>query len=103
MRYQIDDPISAAGAAPAVVMETPSSTIACALIAAGAGVTIVSITGGVSKPGSLFRQGRTPESRLGDHATAAIVRNSRAVFVTLKTSGFAVRAIARIVGCRSGI
>ncbi len=41
-RYKIDDAFSAAGVAPVVVMETPSSAIACALVAAGAGVTIAS-------------------------------------------------------------
>jgi len=42
MRYKIDDAFSAAGVAPVVVMETPSSAIACALVAAGAGITISS-------------------------------------------------------------
>ncbi|MGZ5869719.1 MAG: LysR substrate-binding domain-containing protein [Croceibacterium sp.] len=42
VRYQIDDAFYAAGAAPNVVLETPSSSIACALVAAGAGITIVS-------------------------------------------------------------
>jgi len=41
-RYQIDDAFAAAGVAPIVAMETPSSTIACALVAAGAGITVVS-------------------------------------------------------------
>jgi len=42
VRYQIDDAFSAVGVAPNVVLETPSSSIACALVAAGAGVTLVS-------------------------------------------------------------
>lgn len=42
VRYQIDDAFSAVGAAPQVVAETPSSSIACAMVAAGAGVTLVS-------------------------------------------------------------
>jgi DNA-binding transcriptional LysR family regulator len=42
VRYQIDDAFSNAGVAPEVVVETPSSSIACAMVAAGAGVTLVS-------------------------------------------------------------
>lgn len=42
VRYQIDDAFSSLGAAPNVVMETPSSSIACALVAAGAGIALVS-------------------------------------------------------------
>lgn len=42
VRYQIDDAFSKLGVAPNVVLETPSSSIACALVAAGAGVTLVS-------------------------------------------------------------
>lgn len=42
VRYQVDDAFSALGVAPNVVLETPSSSIACALVAAGAGVTLVS-------------------------------------------------------------
>jgi DNA-binding transcriptional LysR family regulator len=42
VRYQIDDAFSSLGVAPNVVLETPSSSIACALVAAGAGVTLVS-------------------------------------------------------------
>lgn len=42
VRYQIDDAFSAAKVAPVVVAETPSSSIACALVAAGAGITLVS-------------------------------------------------------------
>lgn len=42
VRYQIDDMFQKARAAPNVVLETPSSTIACALVAAGAGITLVS-------------------------------------------------------------
>ena len=42
VRYQIDDAFSSAGLAPNVVVETPSSSIACAMVAAGAGITLVS-------------------------------------------------------------
>jgi DNA-binding transcriptional LysR family regulator len=42
VRYQIDDAFSKLGVAPHVVLETPSSSIACALVAAGAGITLVS-------------------------------------------------------------
>lgn len=42
VRYQIDDAFSAAKVVPQVVAETPSSSIACALVAAGAGITLVS-------------------------------------------------------------
>lgn len=42
VRYQVDDAFASAGVAPNVVIETPSSSIACALVAAGAGLTIVS-------------------------------------------------------------
>jgi len=42
VRYQIDDAFASAGAAPVTAAETPSASIACALVAAGAGVTIVS-------------------------------------------------------------
>ncbi len=42
VRYQIDDAFAAAGVAPEVVVETPSSSIACAMVAAGAGITLVS-------------------------------------------------------------
>ena len=42
MRYRIDDAFEKAGVAPKIVIETPSSTIACALVAAGAGITLVS-------------------------------------------------------------
>lgn len=42
VRYQIDDAFSTLGVAPNVVLETPSSSIACALVAAGAGITLVS-------------------------------------------------------------
>jgi DNA-binding transcriptional LysR family regulator len=41
VRYQIDDAFSKVGAAPQVVLETPSSSIACALVAEGAGVALV--------------------------------------------------------------
>ncbi|MGZ5787529.1 MAG: LysR substrate-binding domain-containing protein, partial [Ramlibacter sp.] len=42
VRYQIDDAFTKLGVAPHVVLETPSSSIACALVAAGAGITLVS-------------------------------------------------------------
>jgi len=42
VRYQMDDAFSTLGVAPNVVLETPSSSIACALVAAGAGITLVS-------------------------------------------------------------
>lgn len=42
VRYQMDDAFSSLGVAPNVVLETPSSSIACALVAAGAGITLVS-------------------------------------------------------------
>jgi DNA-binding transcriptional LysR family regulator len=42
VRYLIDDAFSTAGTAPQVVIETPSSSMACALVAAGAGITLVS-------------------------------------------------------------
>lgn len=42
VRYQIDDAFSSLEVAPSVVLETPSSSIACALVAAGAGITLVS-------------------------------------------------------------
>lgn len=42
MRYQIDDAFMSIGVAPIVVVETPSSSIACAMVAAGAGITLVS-------------------------------------------------------------
>jgi len=42
VRYQIDEAFSAVGAAPHVVVETPSSSIACAMVASGAGITLVS-------------------------------------------------------------
>jgi DNA-binding transcriptional LysR family regulator len=41
VRYQIDDAFSKLGAAPQVVIETPSSAVACALVAEGAGVALV--------------------------------------------------------------
>ncbi|QEI09042.1 LysR family transcriptional regulator [Pigmentiphaga aceris] len=41
VRYQIDDAYSKLGIAPNVVVETPTSSIACALAAAGTGVTLV--------------------------------------------------------------
>jgi DNA-binding transcriptional LysR family regulator len=42
VRYQMDEAFSTLGVAPNVVLETPSSSIACALVAAGAGITLVS-------------------------------------------------------------
>lgn len=42
VRYQIDDAFSSLSVAPNVVLETPSSSIACALVAAGAGIALVS-------------------------------------------------------------
>ena len=42
VRYQIDDAFSSVDAAPEVVVETPSSSIACAMVLAGAGITLVS-------------------------------------------------------------
>jgi len=42
VRYQIDDAFSSVGAVPLVVAETPSSSIACAMVAAGVGITLVS-------------------------------------------------------------
>ena len=42
VRYQIDDAFSAAGVAPNVVLETASASIAWALVAAGAGISIIS-------------------------------------------------------------
>ncbi|CAM3983332.1 LysR family transcriptional regulator [Bordetella bronchialis] len=42
LRFQIDDAFSRRGAAAHVVLETPNSLLACALVAAGAGMTIVS-------------------------------------------------------------
>lgn len=41
VRYQIEEAFSELGVSPRVVMETPTSVIACALVAAGAGVTLV--------------------------------------------------------------
>nr|WP_315431120.1 LysR family transcriptional regulator [uncultured Albidiferax sp.] len=42
VRYQIDEAFSNLGVAPNVTLETPSSSIACALVAAGVGITLVS-------------------------------------------------------------
>ena len=42
LRYQIDDAFSRLGVTAHVVLETPHSLIACALVAAGAGITLVS-------------------------------------------------------------
>lgn len=47
-RYQIEDAFSAAGVAPISVVETPSSSIACALVTAGAGVTVVARSAAIS-------------------------------------------------------
>jgi DNA-binding transcriptional LysR family regulator len=41
VRHEIDQVLSDLGVAPDVLLETPSSTIACALVAAGAGITLV--------------------------------------------------------------
>ncbi len=42
VRYQIEEAFSKLGVSPNVVAETPSSSIACALVTAGAGITLVS-------------------------------------------------------------
>lgn len=42
IRYQIEDAFATVGVAPKIVIETPSSSIACALVAAGAGISLVS-------------------------------------------------------------
>jgi DNA-binding transcriptional LysR family regulator len=42
VRYQIEEAFSKLGVSPNVVAETPSSSIACALVAAGVGITLVS-------------------------------------------------------------
>ena len=42
VRYEIDDAFSKLGVAPHVIVETPNSTIACGLAAAGVGITLVS-------------------------------------------------------------
>lgn len=42
MRYQVNDSFSNLGVIPEVVVETPNSMLACALVAEGLGVTIVS-------------------------------------------------------------
>lgn len=42
VRYLIDDAFANVGVAPNVVVETPSSSMACAMVAAGAGITLVS-------------------------------------------------------------
>lgn len=41
IRHQIDDMLSSLGVEPIVILETPSSSIACALVGAGAGITLV--------------------------------------------------------------
>jgi DNA-binding transcriptional LysR family regulator len=41
VRHQIDDVLSSLDVVPNVVLETPSSSIACALVAAGTGITLV--------------------------------------------------------------
>lgn len=41
VRHQIDEQFSSLGVRPNVVLETPSSSIACALVAAGAGIALV--------------------------------------------------------------
>ncbi len=42
IRYQIEDAFATVGVAPEIVIETPSSSIACALVTAGAGISLVS-------------------------------------------------------------
>jgi DNA-binding transcriptional LysR family regulator len=42
VRYQIDDAFASIGVAPHVAIETASSSIACALVSAGAGISLVS-------------------------------------------------------------
>lgn len=42
LRYQIDEAFSDLGIVPRVALETPNSFVACALVAEGAGVTLVS-------------------------------------------------------------
>jgi DNA-binding transcriptional LysR family regulator len=42
MRYQIDDALSKLRVSVQVAMETPNSLVACALVAEGAGITLVS-------------------------------------------------------------
>ncbi|ASD11693.1 LysR substrate-binding domain-containing protein [Pseudomonas aeruginosa] len=42
VRYQIDDAFNQQGLAAHVVAETPTSSVACALVAAGAGIALVS-------------------------------------------------------------
>lgn len=42
IRYQIDDAFTQLDIAPNIIVETPTTSIACALVAAGAGVTLVS-------------------------------------------------------------
>lgn len=42
LRYQIDDAFSKLGVAAHVVLETPNALVACALAAAGVGITLVS-------------------------------------------------------------
>lgn len=41
LRQQVEEAFAKVGAAPRVVIETPSSVIACVLVAEGAGVAIV--------------------------------------------------------------
>ncbi len=41
LRYHIEDAFSQLGVAPQVVIETPNSLMACSLVAAGAGITLV--------------------------------------------------------------
>ena len=41
VRYHIEDAFSQLGVAPQVIIETPNSLIACSLVAAGAGITLV--------------------------------------------------------------
>lgn len=53
VRHQIDDLLATLGVAPNVVLETPSSSIACALVAAGAGITLVGRSTAMPYAGSL--------------------------------------------------
>lgn len=51
VRYQIDDALSKLGVSVKVVLETPNSLMACALVAAGAGMTLVSRAAAVAFQG----------------------------------------------------
>ncbi|WP_370628703.1 LysR substrate-binding domain-containing protein [Acidovorax sp. sif0613] len=54
VRHQIDDLLAKLGVAPNVVLETPSSSIACALVAAGAGIPLVGRSTAMPYAGSLM-------------------------------------------------